>query len=87
MKEIYNIISLQSNNLTRGGSHCGLAIYIKKVSLGKKKDYENSNVSPRKNRIFKKSSKRIQNPSRYYDSITNLKFQHKPKYHLSKILI
>jgi hypothetical protein len=29
-----------------------------------------------------------QNPSRYYyNSITNLKFQHKPKYHLSKILI
>jgi len=24
---------------------------------------------------------------RYYNSITNLKFQHKPKYHLSKILI
>jgi hypothetical protein len=30
-----------------------------------------------------KSSKRNQNPSRYYNSITNLKFQHKPKYHLS----
>ncbi len=29
-----------------------------------------------------------QNPSRYYNnSITNLKFQHKTKYHLSKILI
>jgi hypothetical protein len=40
-----------------------------------------------KNIIFKKSSKRNQNPSRYYNSITNLKFQHKPKYHLSKILI
>jgi hypothetical protein len=26
-------------------------------------------------------------PSRYYNSITNLKFKHKPKYHLSKILI
>jgi hypothetical protein len=26
------------------------------------------------------------NPSRYYNSITNLKFRHKPKYHLSKIL-
>jgi len=32
------------------------------------------------NIIFKKSSKRNQNPSRYYKSITNLKFQHKPKY-------
>jgi hypothetical protein len=48
---------------------------------------ENSNISPCKNIIFKKSSKRNQNPSRYYNSITtNLKFQHKPKYHLSKIL-
>jgi hypothetical protein len=41
-----------------------------------------------KNIIFKKSSKRNQNPSRYYyNSITNLKFQQKPKYHLSKNLI
>jgi hypothetical protein len=36
---------------------------------------------------FQKSSKRNQNPSRYYNSITDLKFQHKPRYHLSKILI
>jgi hypothetical protein len=32
-------------------------------------------------------SKRYQNPSRYYNSITNLKFRHKPKHHVSKILI
>jgi len=39
--------------------------------------------------IFRKSSKRNQNPSRYYYNsiITHLKFQHKPKYRLSKILI
>jgi hypothetical protein len=31
--------------------------------------------------IFQKSSKRNYNPSRYYyNSITNLKFQHKPRY-------
>jgi hypothetical protein len=50
----------------------------------------NSNISPCKKvpNLQKKSSKRNQNPSRYYNSIiTNLKFQHKPKYHLSKILI
>jgi hypothetical protein len=29
----------------------------------------------------------LQNPSRAYNSITNLKFQLQPKYHLSKILI
>jgi hypothetical protein len=43
---------------TRGVSHCGLAIYIKKVCiLRQKKNYENSNISPCKNIIFKKSSK------------------------------
>jgi len=50
----------------------------------------NSNISPCKNvpNLQKKSSKRNQKiPSRYYNTITNLKFQHKPKYHLSKILI
>jgi hypothetical protein len=69
-------------------SHGGLAICIKKSILRQKKNYRNSNISPSKNIIFKKSSKRNPNPSRYYNSvITNLKFQHKPKYHLSKILI
>jgi len=31
------------------------------------------------------SSNRNQNPSRYHNSISNIKFQHKPKYHLSVI--
>jgi hypothetical protein len=70
--------------VTRGVSHCCLAIYIKKYLIAKKKNYGNSNISPCKNILFQKSSKRNQNPSRYYNSITNLKFQHKPKYHLSK---
>jgi hypothetical protein len=52
------------------------------------RSYGNSNISPCKNIIFKKkpkSSKRNQYPSRYHNSIiTNLKFQHKPKYHLFK---
>jgi hypothetical protein len=52
-----------------------------------KKNYGNSNISPCTNLIFKKSSKRNRNPSNYYNSITNLKFIHKSKYHLSKILI
>jgi hypothetical protein len=34
--------------------------------------------------LKKNSSKRNQNPSRYHNSITNLKFQQKPKDHLSK---
>jgi hypothetical protein len=37
--------------------------------------------------LQKNPLKENQNPSRYHNSITNLKFQHKPKYHLSKILI
>ncbi len=41
---------------------------------------------PAKNNL-QKTSKRNQNPSRYYNSITNFKFQHKPKYRLSKILL
>jgi hypothetical protein len=58
-----------------------------KSILRQKKNYENSNISPCKNVIFRTSSKRNQNPSGYYNSIASLKFQYKPKYHLSKILI
>jgi hypothetical protein len=54
-----------------------------------KNNYRNSNISPCKFIILKKkSSKRNQNPSRYHNSIiTNLKFQHKPKYHLSNLIL
>jgi hypothetical protein len=72
---------------TRGVSHCSLAIYIKIYPKAKEEFFENSNISPCKNIIFKKSYERNQNPSKYYNSVTNLKFQHKPKYHFSKILI
>jgi hypothetical protein len=59
-----------------------------KSVLRQKKNYGNSNISPCKDRIFKKFSKRNQKPSkRYYNSLIDLKFQHKPKCHLSKILI
>jgi hypothetical protein len=64
---------------TRGVTHCGLDIYIKRYLKAKKNNYENSNISPGKNIIFKKSSERNPNPSRYYFFITNLKFEHKPK--------
>jgi hypothetical protein len=68
---------------TRGAS---LPIRLKSISR-QKKNYGNSNISPYKNIIFQNSSKRNPNPSRYYNSIIKLKFQHKPKYHLSKVLI
>jgi len=41
-------------NKTKDVSYSGLAIYIKKYLKAKKKDYENSNISPCKNIIFKK---------------------------------
>jgi len=80
MHQIFDIKKLKKKK-TKKTRHCGIAIYMKK------KNYGNSNISPCNNITFKKSSKRNQNPSRYYNSITNLKFQHKPKYHLSKTLI
>jgi hypothetical protein len=69
-------------------SHCGLALYIKKHLKAKEevwkfKYFHHTKLSSSK----KNSSKTNQNPSRYHNSITNLQFQHKPKYHLSKILI
>jgi len=68
-----------------------ITFFFKKVSYGKRrimkihKYFTNAKTLSSKNPL-----KRNQNPSRYYYNsiITNLKFQqHKPKYHLSKILI
>jgi hypothetical protein len=71
----------------QGVCHTVALPFTLKSILRQKKNYENSNISPCKNVIFQKSSKGIKNPSRYYcNSITNLKFQHKPKYHFSKII-
>jgi hypothetical protein len=71
----------------QGVSHTMALPFTLKSILRRKENYENSNISLCKNIIFKKSFKRNENPSRFYNSITYLKFQHKPKYHLSKILI
>jgi hypothetical protein len=68
-----------------GVSHCGLAIYIKKYLKAKEELRKLKHFTMQNYIIFKKSSKRNQNPSRYYNSIiTNLKFQHKPKYIMFK---
>ncbi len=67
----------------KGHGHCGLAIYIKKYLKAKEKLWKLKYFTIQ-NMIFKKSSKRNQNPLRYYNCITNLKFQHKPKYHFQK---
>jgi len=65
-----------------GVSHSGLAIYIfKNILKAKKKEFmKNQIFHHAKILIFQKSSKKNQNTSRYYNSITHLKFQHKPKY-------
>jgi hypothetical protein len=82
-------------NPTRGVSHFGLVIYFKKKYLKtKKKGVMETQIFHHAKKVInlpKKLCERNQNPSRYYyynSIITNLKFQHKPKYHhLSKILI
>jgi hypothetical protein len=69
-------------------SHYGLAIHIKKYPKAKEELWKLKYSTMQKyNLKKKKSSKKNQNPSRNHNSITNLKFQHKPKYRLSKILI
>jgi hypothetical protein len=62
----YTKIKYPTHTGTRGVSHFGLL----KGILRQKKSYENSNISPCKNVVFKKSSKRNQNHSRYYNFIT-----------------
>jgi hypothetical protein len=64
-------------------SHCGLAIYIKKYLKAKEEELWKLKIDFTMQKYInlqKKSSKRNQNPSRYYNnnSITNLKFQRKP---------
>jgi hypothetical protein len=45
--DTWNVGKGKSHWNSRGVSHWGLAIYIKKVHiLGQKKNYENSNISP-----------------------------------------
>jgi hypothetical protein len=73
--------------MTRGVSRYGLANYIKKFLKAKEELWKLKYFTMQKYNLKKKSSKRNQNPSIYHNSIINLKFQHKPKYHVSKILI
>jgi hypothetical protein len=81
------LVPVKIDNDKQVACHIVALPFTLKNILRQKKNYGNSNISPCKNIIFKNSPKRNQNPSRYYHLITNLKFQHKPKYGLSKILI
>jgi hypothetical protein len=65
-------------------THCGLAIYIKKYLKAKRRIMETQKYfTIAKNILFKNPLKETKNPSRYYNSITDLKFQHKPRYQSS----
>jgi hypothetical protein len=68
----------------------GLAVYIKKYLKAKEELWKSKYFTMQKYNLQKKkkkTSKRNQIPSRYHNSRTNLKLQHQPKYHLSKILV
>jgi hypothetical protein len=81
--------TLVSKDIKQGVCHpYGLAIHIikylkaKEEELWKLKIFHHANIKSSKKVL--KSSK---NPSRDYNSVTTLKFQYKPKYHRSKILV
>jgi hypothetical protein len=71
-------------------SHVALPFTLKSIFLKAKEElWKLKYFTMQKHNLQKISSKKKpKNPSRYYyNSITNLKFEHKPKYHLSKILL
>ncbi len=65
-------------------SHRGLAIHIKKYVKAKEELLKLKYFTMQKYNLQKLLLKGTKIPSRYYNSVTNLKFQHKPKYHLLK---
>ncbi len=69
-------------------SHCGFVIYIKKYLKAKEELWKLKYFTKQKyslqNNCLKKETKILQD---IITLVTNLKFQRKPKYHLSKILI
>jgi hypothetical protein len=65
-------------------SNYDLTIYIKKYLKAKEKLWKFQHFTMQKYNLQKESSKRNQTPSKYYNFIINPKFQHKPKYYISK---
>jgi len=64
-----------------------LPFTLKSILRQKKELCKLKYFSMQKYNLLKNPLKETQNPSSYYYSISNLKFQHKPNYHVSKILI
>jgi len=81
----WDVKALRMNVVCGWKKRC-LAIYIQKRRIMEIQIFHHAKNIPN---LQKNPSKTNQNPSRYYYNsiITNLKFQHEPKYHLSKILI
>jgi hypothetical protein len=72
---------------TRGVSHFSLAIYIKKHQQAKEELWKFKYFTMQKYNLQKNPVNETKILLRYHNSITNLKFQHKPEYQFSKILI
>jgi hypothetical protein len=70
-----NTTNKQTNKQTRGVSHCGLAIHIKKYLNAKDDIWKLKYFIMQNYNLQKNPLKRNQNPSRHHNSITNLKFQ------------
>jgi hypothetical protein len=71
----------------RGVSNHGLAIYIKKYLEAKEELLKFEYFTMQKYNLQTNPQKETKILQDNYNSITNLNFQHKPKYHLSEILI
>jgi len=70
-KQNHQVVQFHHTKRKQGVYHTvALPFTLRSILRQKKKNYENPNISPCKNiLIFKKSSKRNQNPSRHYNSI------------------
>jgi hypothetical protein len=58
--------------------------FTSKIILAKEELWKIKYFTMQKYNLQKKSSKRKNNPLRHRNSIINLKFPHKPKYHIQK---
>ncbi len=66
-----------------GVSHCGLAICIQKYLKAKEELWKLNYFTTQKYDLQKNPPKETKILQDIYNSITDLKFQHKPYYHLS----
>jgi hypothetical protein len=65
---------------------CVTLVYIETYLKAKEELWKLKYFTMQKYNLQKILSNKTQNPSKCYNPITNLKFLHKPKYHLQKSL-